>query len=72
MSKKVCPLMSGPVPALGHYNEPIVEVQWVECQEQNCQLWATIKSFYTTNKLQIQGCSLELAVHRTKDGLYAV
>lgn len=69
MSKKICPLMSRPLNAIGAYDQQVVETVWVDCQKEICQLWATV---YTTEHIQIQGCSLELNAHKNQDGQYAV
>lgn len=69
MPEKICPLMSRPIKAVGAYDQPITEIEWVSCQENNCQLWCLT---YTTENTQISGCALEIAAHKTQDGKYAV
>jgi len=69
MGKKICPIMSRPINNIGAYDQQQTEIWWVDCEENNCQLWGTV---YTTENLPIQGCALELNAHKNQDGKYVV
>lgn len=69
MAKKICPIMSRPMAAVGAYDQSTIGVEWVNCQENNCHLWGKV---YTTENTPIEGCSLELNAHKNQDGKYVV
>ncbi len=65
----ICPIMSRPMNEVGAHDQPIVDVHFVDCQEEKCALWATV---YTTESTPTSGCALELNAHKDESGRYAV
>lgn len=50
----------------GHYNERIIEVRWVNCQEANCKLWteAEVRNEQPGIVGFIPGCALQLLARK--------
>ena len=63
----ICPIMSKSL--VVHDGETDLEMQFVECQKENCMLWTMV---YTTERTQQIGCSLELNPHMNSEGQYRV
>ena len=67
--EQICPIMSRPVATKGEYDNPRIDVTFVNCQKEICALWSEV---YTTEKTRQTGCSLELNAHKNSEGLYVV